>query len=234
MVEYEADDALAAAAVRAAADPRVERVIICTPDKDLAQSVRGTRIVQLNRRTNVDSRRGRRRGEVRRAARRRSPTISRWSATRRTAIRGCRDGARNRRRRCWRAISISRRFPRTRGTGASTPPTPATLAATFARERDRAFLFRDLATLRTDIPVFDDVEELRWGGPTAAFAPLAAQDGSRAPVGTRPPRSDDDRARQRGYFQQHSGWFEGQCVYRRARRSGEKQCFRSPELLALL
>jgi 5'-3' exonuclease-like protein len=51
MVEFEADDALAAAAAAAAADPRVERVIICTPDKDLAQCVRGTRVVQLNRRT---------------------------------------------------------------------------------------------------------------------------------------------------------------------------------------
>src|SRR6185436_8159067 len=53
MVEYEADDALAAAADAAARDPRVDRVIICTPDKDLAQSVRGTRVVQLNRRTRV-------------------------------------------------------------------------------------------------------------------------------------------------------------------------------------
>ena len=51
MVEFEADDALAAAAAKAAADSRVTRVIICTPDKDLAQSVRGTRVVQLNRRT---------------------------------------------------------------------------------------------------------------------------------------------------------------------------------------
>ena len=51
MVEFEADDALASAAAAAAADPRVERVIICTPDKDLAQCVRGTRVVQLNRRT---------------------------------------------------------------------------------------------------------------------------------------------------------------------------------------
>ena len=50
MVEYEADDALAAAAAAAARDPRVERVIICTPDKDLAQCVRGTRVVQLDRR----------------------------------------------------------------------------------------------------------------------------------------------------------------------------------------
>src|SRR5207245_6990738 len=53
MVEFEADDALAAGAVIAAQDSRVERVVICTPDKDLAQSVRGTRVVQLNRRTRV-------------------------------------------------------------------------------------------------------------------------------------------------------------------------------------
>src|SRR6202166_1079551 len=53
MVEFEADDALAAAAATAARDARVERVIICTPDKDLAQCVRGTRVVQLNRRTRV-------------------------------------------------------------------------------------------------------------------------------------------------------------------------------------
>src|SRR6185437_3472465 len=53
MVEFEADDALAAAAMLAARDPRVERVVICTPDKDLAQCVRAQRIVQLNRRTNV-------------------------------------------------------------------------------------------------------------------------------------------------------------------------------------
>src|ERR1700674_216169 len=53
MVEFEADDAMAAGAVAAARDARVERVILCTPDKDLAQCVCGTRIVQLNRRTRV-------------------------------------------------------------------------------------------------------------------------------------------------------------------------------------
>jgi 5'-3' exonuclease len=53
MVEFEADDALAAGAFAAANDPRVDHVIICTPDKDLAQCVRGTRVVQLNRRTGV-------------------------------------------------------------------------------------------------------------------------------------------------------------------------------------
>ena len=53
MVEFEADDALAAGAIAAAQDTRVERVVICTPDKDLAQCVRGMSIVQLNRRTRV-------------------------------------------------------------------------------------------------------------------------------------------------------------------------------------
>src|SRR6478672_11275526 len=52
MVEFEADDALAAAAARADADPRVTTVFVCTPDKDLAQSVRGMRVVQLDRRRN--------------------------------------------------------------------------------------------------------------------------------------------------------------------------------------
>jgi hypothetical protein len=50
---------------------------------------------------------------------------------------------------------------------------PAALAAILARERDRAFLFRDLATLRTDVRVFDNVDELRWNGPTPAFQALA-------------------------------------------------------------
>src|SRR5580700_2936851 len=53
MVEFEADDALAAAAAAAAKDPRVERVFICTPDKDLAQCVRGTSVVQMDRRKNI-------------------------------------------------------------------------------------------------------------------------------------------------------------------------------------
>src|SRR5437762_1277895 len=53
MIEFEADDALAAGAAIAARDPRVDRIVICTPDKDLAQCVRGARVVQLNRRTRV-------------------------------------------------------------------------------------------------------------------------------------------------------------------------------------
>ena len=49
------------------------------------------------------------------------------------------------------------------------------LALTLARERDRAFLFRDLATLRTDIPLFESIDALEWNGPTDAFPPLAAR-----------------------------------------------------------
>ena len=52
---------------------------------------------------------------------------------------------------------------------------PGVLAATLARERDRALLFRTLATLRTDIPLFDSVDDLQWKGPTPAFAPLGAR-----------------------------------------------------------
>jgi hypothetical protein len=52
---------------------------------------------------------------------------------------------------------------------------PRALADTLAHERDRAFLFRNLATLRTDIPLFDSVDALRWKGPTPAFAPLGAR-----------------------------------------------------------
>jgi len=174
MVEFEADDALAAAARAAAADARVARVIICTPDKDLAQSVSGTRVVQLNRRTR----------EVRDEA----GVLAKFgvppssipdylalvgdSADGYPGLPGW--GAKS-------AAAVLAKFghleaipadPRDWHVNASSP---GALAATFARERDRAFLFRTLATLRTDIPLFDDVEALRWKGPTEAFAGLAAR-----------------------------------------------------------
>ena len=69
MVEFEADDALAAAAAMAAADPRVEQVVVCTPDKDLAQCVRGDRVVQLDRRTREVRNEAGGAAEVRRPAR---------------------------------------------------------------------------------------------------------------------------------------------------------------------
>ena len=174
MIEYEADDALAAAAVKAAADPRVDRVVICTPDKDLAQCVRGTRIVQLNRRTNVV------RDEAAVVAkfgvRPESipdylalvgdaadgfPGLPGWGPKSAAAVLA-KFGRLECIERDWRAWGVNAH-------------NPAALAATFARERDRAFLFRDLATLRTDLRLFDSVDDLRWTGPTPAFTAIAEQ-----------------------------------------------------------
>ena len=174
MVEFEADDALAAAAAKADGDGRVTRVVICTPDKDLAQSVRGTRVVQLNRRTNAVSDED---AVVKKFGVRPS-SIPDYLALVGDAADGY-PGLRG-----WGAKStaaVLARFERLEhipddwrhwGVNAASP---ASLALTFARERDNAFLFRTLATLRTDVPVFDDVDELRWSGPTARFAALAAQ-----------------------------------------------------------
>jgi 5'-3' exonuclease len=174
MVELEADDALAAAAAAAAADPRVERVLICTPDKDLAQSVRGTRVVQLNRRTRaiVD--------EAGVVAKFGVPpaSIPDYLALVGDAADGYPGlpgwGAKS-------AAAVLGRF----GHLENIPPDPkewrvnvmnaGTLAQTLAREREHAFLFRELATLRTDAVLFDTVDDLQWTGPTAAFAPLAAR-----------------------------------------------------------
>jgi 5'-3' exonuclease len=174
MVEFEADDALAAAAVAAARDARVERVILCTPDKDLAQCVRGTRIVQLNRRTRVtldeagvfqkfgvspasipdylalvgDAADG-------------YPGLPGWGAKSSAAVLAKFVHL--------ESIPLDSREWRVNAANASA------LAATLSRERERALLFRTLATLRTDIALFDHVDQLRWNGPTPVFAALAAQ-----------------------------------------------------------
>ncbi len=172
MVEFEADDALAAAAAQAARDPEVTRVLICTPDKDLAQCVRGTRVVQMIRRTNAivdeaavvkkfgvapasipdylalvgDSADG-------------YPGLPGWGAKSTAAVLA----------KFMHLESIPEDSREWRVNAASA----ARLARTLVEQRDRAFLFRDLATLRTHIPVFESVEDLRWKGPTARFAPLA-------------------------------------------------------------
>ena len=65
---------------------------------------------------------------------------------------------------------------------------PASLARTLERDRDRAYLFRRLATLREDIALFDSVDDLRWGGPTAEFPALAARfDAAVSDPASRPP-----------------------------------------------
>jgi 5'-3' exonuclease len=174
MVEFEADDALAAGAEAAARDARVERVIICTPDKDLAQCVRGTRVVQLNRRTRVI------RDEAGVVAKFGVPpeSIPDYLALVGDAADGYPGlpgwGAKS-------AAAVLARFRhleaipedwRQWGVNAASP---GTLSLTLARERERALLFRLLATLRTDIDLFESVDQLKWNGPTPAFAPIAAR-----------------------------------------------------------
>ena len=174
MVEFEADDALAAAALAAARDVRVERVIICTPDKDLAQSVSGTRIVQLNRRTRVTLDEP---GVVKKFGVSPSsipdylalvgdaadgyPGLQGWGAKSSAAVLA--------KFLHLEAIPLDSREWRVNVANAFA------LADTLCRERDDAVLFRTLATLRTDIPLFDDVDQLRWKGPTATFDALAAR-----------------------------------------------------------
>ena len=174
MVEFEADDALASAAAAAAGDPRVEHVIICTPDKDLAQCVRGTRVVQLNRRTRVSRDEA---GVIQKFGVRPEsipdylalvgdaadgyPGLPGWGAKSTAAVLA--------KFKHLEAIPKDWREWQVNATNASA------LAATLERERDRVMLFRTLATLRTDIALFEDMEELRWNGPRAGFDEIAAR-----------------------------------------------------------
>lgn len=156
MVELEADDALASAAQIAAQDERVQKVCIWTPDKDLAQCVRGDRIVQVDRRTH----RIRDAEEVRRKFGVEPVLIPDFLAL----VGDAADG-----------------YPGIAGIGAITAarllnrhgPIEAFPPVVLGDRRDLAFLFKNLATLRTDTPLFRDVEELRWRGPTNGFAACA-------------------------------------------------------------
>jgi 5'-3' exonuclease len=174
MVEFEADDALASAAGAAARDPRVQRVFICTPDKDLAQSVRGTRVVQMIRRTREI------RDEAGVVAKFGVPpaSIPDYLALVGDASDGY-PGLRG-----WGAKSaaaVLARFghleaiPDDWRTWNVNVASPGALALTLVRERDRAYLFRDLATLRTDVRLFDAVDALEWKGPGPSFRKLAAR-----------------------------------------------------------
>ncbi len=174
MVEFEADDALAAGAVAAARDARVDQVIICTPDKDLAQCVIGTRIVQLNRRTRVTLDEA---GVVQKFgvppasipdylalvgdASDGYPGLAGWGAKSTAAVLA-KFGHLESIPEDWREWHVN-------ATNASA------LAYTLSRERDQAMLFRTLATLRTDIALFEVVDQLRWNAPKPAFPALAAR-----------------------------------------------------------
>jgi 5'-3' exonuclease len=175
MVEFEADDALAAAAAAAARDPRVERIVICTPDKDLAQCVRGTRIVQMDRRRRTIRDEA---GVVEKFgvppasipdylalvgdAADGYPGLPGWGARSAAAVLA----------KFGHLESIPRDWREWKGVNAARP---GALAYTLEQQRDRAFLFRGLATLRMDIALFDSVEALRWQptGETPAY--LVAQ-----------------------------------------------------------
>jgi 5'-3' exonuclease len=168
MVYYEADDALASAADKAAKDERVKQVLICTPDKDLGQCVVGTRVVQLDRRRDLlrdeagvvakfgvkpqsipdylavvgDSADG-------------YPGLPGWGA-KAAALALSQYPHLEAIPKDWREWHPSIRRARL-------------LSESLFNAWDDALLFRTLATLRLDVPVFDAVEDLRWRGPRPNF-----------------------------------------------------------------
>jgi 5'-3' exonuclease len=156
MVELEADDALASAARIAADDERVEKVCIWTPDKDLGQCVRGERVVQIDRK----SQKIRTADGVREKFGVEPALIPDFLAL----VGDAADG-----------------YPGIPGIGAVTAarmlnrygPIDTFPLDVLGERRDLALLFKTLATLRTDAPLFADVDELRWRGPTAAFPAFA-------------------------------------------------------------
>lgn len=168
MVYFEADDALAAAAARASLDERVRQVLICTPDKDLAQCVVGTRVVQLDRRREIL--RDEAGVEAKFGVKPESipdylaltgdsadgyPGVAGWGQkgsalvlSQYSHLEGIPKDWRN-----WNP-SIRRARP---------------LAESLFAAWDDALLFRTLATLRLDVPVFESVDELLWKGPREEF-----------------------------------------------------------------
>jgi 5'-3' exonuclease len=173
MVDFEADDALASAAAVADDDRQVYQIIICTPDKDLGQCVRGTRVVQLDRRKDVlidedgvvakfgvgpasipdylalvgDSADG-------------FPGLSGWGAKSASTVLAR-----------WTHLED---IPPDPGAWEVTVRGAAKLAATLQDARADALLFKDLATLRIDRTLLGAVDDLRWRGPTGDFARLCA------------------------------------------------------------
>jgi 5'-3' exonuclease len=156
MIELEADDALASAAHIASKDKKVERVAIWTPDKDLTQCVRGTRVVQIDGRRKI----------IRDAAgvREKFGVSPQLIPDLLALVGDAADG-----------------YPGILGIGARTAaqllnrygPIEKFPANILGKQRDLALLFKKLATLRTDAPLFKKVETLRWRGATPEFAKWA-------------------------------------------------------------
>lgn len=153
MIELEADDALASAAAIASQDERVEKVCIWTPDKDLGQSVRGSRVVQVDRRSQK--------------VRDEEGVRAKWGVVPRlipdllALVGDAADG-----------------YPGIAGIGKVTAarllnqhgPIEQFPASVLGEQRELALLFKTLATLRADAPLFRDVDEVKWRGPTDTFA----------------------------------------------------------------
>lgn len=174
MVEFEADDALAAGAAKAAQDPAVERVIICTPDKDLSQSVVGDRIVQLDRRREITRNEA---GVIEKFGVRPAsipdylglvgdtadgfPGIPGWGAKAASSVLFIYDHFEN--------------IPKDADQWDPSIRNSKKLAKILFDSWDDAILFRKLATLRLDIDLFNSVEELRWTGPKPGFDTMCTQ-----------------------------------------------------------
>jgi 5'-3' exonuclease len=160
MIELEADDGLASAAHLAAADRRVVKVCIWTPDKDLAQCVRGDRVVQIDRRA----------GTIRDAndVKKKFGVDPKLIPDFLALVGDSADGypgiagiGKISAARLLNQYGKIERFPKT----------------LLGEQHQQALLFKRLATLRTDAPLFDDVDELRWQGPTSTFAKFAKKMG---------------------------------------------------------
>jgi 5'-3' exonuclease len=173
MLEFEADDALGAAAVVAAVDERVSRVVICTPDKDLGQCVEGTRVVQLDRRKGlvIDEAGVWERFGVGPASIADYLALVGDSADGFPGLAGW--GAKS-------AAAVLARY----GHLEAIPDLAlhwdvdvrgaVKLATVLAEQRELAMLFRHIATVRRDAPVAETVDDLCWRGPSAGFAALCA------------------------------------------------------------
>jgi 5'-3' exonuclease len=172
MVEFEADDALGSAAWKAEADPRVEQVLVCTPDKDLAQCVDGDRIVQYDRRKDLvyDAPGVREKFGVDPASIPDYLALVGDSADGFPGLPGW--GAKS-------ASAVLARYGHLEDVPAVADDWDvdvrgaAKLAATLRDHVDLALLFRRIATLVAEAPVFGDIDELRWRGPTPAFPAMA-------------------------------------------------------------
>ena len=168
MVEFEADDALASAAAKAALDPQVRQVFICTPDKDLGQCVVGTRVVQLDRRREI--------------VRDEAGVVAKFGVSPHSipdflavvgdtadgfpGVTGWGEKA---------AALVLSKYPHLEDIPADwhawhpSITRARGLSASLLAAWNDALLFRTLATLRLDVPVFDSLDDLRWKGPRPDF-----------------------------------------------------------------